>query len=156
MEVPVEPRTTLRRHYATIAADLDRLWELCAEDIVFHVAGTHPLSGSYFGVDAVRTYIEAVRRVPGDHPGFTVASVLTDHHRDLLLVEGTARHGDPAFVRTVVHVLRLRDGMLAEYWDYPFDQGAEDAFWRSALPGRIPVQRTVPAEAPPPPPLRPH
>ena len=52
-----------------------------APDIVFHVAGTHPLSGSYFGRAAVRTYLDAVRRVPGDHPGFTVASVLTDQRR---------------------------------------------------------------------------
>jgi ketosteroid isomerase-like protein len=146
--------TAVRKHYADITDELDRLWALCASDIVFHVAGTHPLSGSYFGRDAVRTYIDAVRRVPGDHPGFTIASVLEDTHRNLLLVEGTARHGTPAFVRTVVHVLRFRDGLLTEFWDYPFDQEAEDIFWRTSLPPRIPVQRSrVRASPPPTPPL---
>jgi ketosteroid isomerase-like protein len=124
-----------------VASKPDRLWSLCSDDIVFHVAGTHPLSGRYLGRDAVSTYLDAVRRVPGDHPGFTVTSVLADHHKDLLLVEGTARHGDPAFVRTVVHVLRFREEMLVEYWDHPFDQSAEDTFWRSALPDRVPAQR---------------
>jgi ketosteroid isomerase-like protein len=147
--------TAVRKHYADVTSELERLWALCAPDIAFHVAGTHPLSGSYVGRDAVRTYIDAVQRVPGDHPGFTIASVLTDHHRNLLLVEGTARHGTPAFVRTVVHVLRFRDALLTEYWDYPFDQEAEDTFWRSNLPARIPVQRSrVRASPPPTPPLR--
>jgi ketosteroid isomerase-like protein len=146
--------TAVRKQYADVASELDRLWALCAPDIVFHVAGAHPLSGSYVGREAVRTYIEAVGRVPGDHPGFTVASVLSDHHRNLLLVEGTARHGDPAFVRTVVHVLRFRDTLLTEFWDYPFDQEAEDAFWRASLPPRIPAQRSRVRTTPPPtPPL---
>lgn len=145
--------TAVRHRYAEVSSEIDRLWSLCADDIVFHVAGTHPLSGSYFGRDAVNTYIEAVHQVPGDHPGFTVTSVLADHHKDLLLVEGTARNGDPAFVRTVVHVLRFREEKLVEYWDYPFDQAAEDAFWRAALPARVPVQRSPRVSAPPTPPL---
>ena len=146
--------TVVRKHYADVTSNLDHLWTLCAPDIVFHVAGTHPLSGSYVGRDAVGTYLDAVRRVPGDHPGFTVASVLSDHHRNLLLVEGTARHGDPAYVRTVVHVLRFRDALLAEYWDYPFDQEGEDAFWRAAVPSQVPAQRSrLQASPPPTPPL---
>ena len=145
--------TAVRERYAEVISELDHLWPLCADDIVFHVAGMHPLSGSYCGRSAVGTYIDAVRRVPGENPGFTVTSVLADHHKDLLLVEGTARHGDPAFVRTIVHVLRFRADQLVEYWDYPFDQPAEDSFWRSVLPARVPVQRSPRVTAPPTPPL---
>ena len=78
----------VREHYADVTTEPERLWALCAPDIVFHVAGTHPLSGSYFGRDAVRTYLDAVRRVPGDQPSFTIASVLADRNKSLLLVEG--------------------------------------------------------------------
>jgi hypothetical protein len=61
--------------------------------------------------------------------------------KNLLLVEGIARSGRPAFVRPMVHVLRSQEGRLREFWDYPFDQRAEDAFWSAYAPGRVPTQR---------------
>jgi ketosteroid isomerase-like protein len=139
--VPQQRCAAVRARYAEVDDDLDRLWALCDTDIAFHIAGTHPLSGSYFGRPAVQTYINAVRRVPGEFAGFTITSVLTDAHRSLLLVEGTARSGEPAFVRPMVHVLRFHDGRLREFWDYPFDQRAEDAFWGRHAPARVPAQR---------------
>jgi ketosteroid isomerase-like protein len=139
--VPDQQRAAVRARYAEVTLEVDRLWQMCDDDIAFHIAGTHPLSGSYLGRPAVETYVDAVRRVPGDFAGFTITSVLSDPHKGLLLVEGTARSGEPAFVRPMVHVLRLRDGRLREFWDYPFDQDAEDAFWRTHAPARVPAQR---------------
>jgi hypothetical protein len=72
-----------------------------------------------------------------------VTSAFTDESGDLLLVEGTAFHGDEPFVRTIVHLIRLRDGMVAEFWDNPFDQRAEDRFWSA----RVPAQRELSAAA---------
>lgn len=140
---------TVRDRYAEVTRDSDRLWEQCTGDITFHIAGTHPLAGRYVGRRAVERYLEAVRRVPGDHAGFTITSVLADQPRELLLVEGTARHGRPAFERTVIHLLRFRDGLLAEFWDYPFDARAEDRFWTAQLAAagstypRVPRQRSA-------------
>jgi ketosteroid isomerase-like protein len=140
--VPDQRCTAVRARYAEVGDDADRLWSVCDDDVAFHIAGTHPLSGSYFGRAAVQTYVDALRRVPGDYAGFTVTSVLSDARKSLLLVEGTARSGEPAFVRPMVHVLRFHEDRLKEFWDYPFDQRAEDAFWRSHAPARVPAQRT--------------
>jgi ketosteroid isomerase-like protein len=139
--VPEQRCGTVRARYAEVTHDFARLWDMCDDDVAFHVAGAHPLSGSYFGRPAVQTYIDALRRVPGDFSGFTITSVLSDARKSLLLVEGTARNGCPAFVRPMVHVLRFHDGRLREFWDYPFDQHAEDAFWGAHAPARIPTQR---------------
>jgi ketosteroid isomerase-like protein len=149
--VPDQRCATVRAAYADVADDLDRLWELCDDDVVFHIAGTHPLSGSYFGRAAVQTYVDALRGIPGDGPGFMVTSVLADPRKHLLLVEGTATTGCPAFVRTLVHVLRFREGRLTEFWDYPFDQDAENAFWRAYAPQRVPAQRRALQSVPTPP-----
>lgn len=134
--------------YGPTATDLRELWRRCADDIVFHIAGSHPLSGSHRGTAAVRGYLDAVQRVPGDHPGYTVTSVLEDRDNDLVLVEGTVRSGDPVFERTVVHLLRFRAGLLVELWDYPFDQQAEDRFWCEHVMRAVPGQRR-PESTPP-------
>jgi ketosteroid isomerase-like protein len=134
--MPTDSRTeAVRRVYADFRRDPDRYFARFADDVVFHIAGHHPLSGDYTGLPAVRRYLEALAEVGG---GFTVTAVFTDETGDMVLVEGTAFHGDEPFVRTVVHLLRLEDGLLAEFWDNPFDQVAEDRFWRS----RIPAQRS--------------
>lgn len=114
-----------------------------AENVVFHIAGAHPLSGDYVGVDAVRCYLAKVTEVSAGQGGFTVNSVFTDETGDLVLVEGTAfNNGAEPFFRTIVHLLRFSAGQLVEFWDNPFDQAAEDAFWRTQVPTRrIPRSR---------------
>jgi ketosteroid isomerase-like protein len=124
-----------------LGSDRKPLAECCAPDVVFHIAGDHPLSGDYAGLDEVGAYLATVAEVTGGHGGFTVDWSFTDETGELILVEGTAFHldGEP-FVRTIAHLLRLADGRVVEFWDNPFDQPAEDRFWTSRAslmrPGR--------------------
>jgi ketosteroid isomerase-like protein len=128
---------TIRHAYQSFAEDPDTLWDLVDEQVVFHVSGSHPLSGDYVGVAEVQRYLTAVCEATGGRGGFSVTSALGDDSGDMLLVEGTAFHGEGPFVRTVVHRLRLRDGRLVEFRDHPFDQQTEDRFWSA----RVPAQR---------------
>lgn len=142
----------VREAYATFPADSEPVWELCADDVVLHIAGDHPLSGDYVGLDAARGYVTAVIDATHGRGGFSVTSVFTDDAGELLLVEGTAFHGEEPFVRTVVHLLRFADDRLVELWENPFDQRAEDRFWSARIPPqrrrtssvRIPGQQSRP------------
>lgn len=116
-----------------------------AENVVFHIAGAHPLSGDYVGVDAVRCYLVKVAEVSAGQGGFTINSLFTDETGDLVLVAGTAfNNGAEPFFRPIVHLLRFSAGQLVEFWDNPFDQAAEDAFWRT----QVPTQRTPQSRGP--------
>ena len=48
------------------------------------------------------------------------------------LVDGTAHDRDRAFTRPIVHVFRVVEHQLVEFWDNPFDQFGEDEFWTTA------------------------
>ena len=50
----------------------------------------------------------------------------------MAIVDATAYDGDVAFTRPVVHIARIVDGQLVEFWDNPLDQYAEDNFWTAA------------------------
>jgi ketosteroid isomerase-like protein len=130
---------TIRYAYQAFADDPEALWDLLDDGAVFHVSGDHPLSGDYVGVAEIRRYLSAVREATGGRGGFSVTSAFADDSGDVVLVEGTAFHGEGPYVRTVVHRLRLSDGKLVEYRDHPFDQQTENRFWRT----RVPAQRAV-------------
>ena len=128
---------TIRDAYRSFAEDPDTIWYHLDDSAVFHVAGAHPLSGDYVGVAEIRRYLAAVHAAAGGRGGFSVTSAFADDRGEVVMVEGTAFHGETPFVRTVVHRLRLSDGKLVEFRDHPFDQPAEDRFWSA----RVPAQR---------------
>ena len=134
---------TVREAYADFLHDPDQAWSRLSPDVVFHVAGDHPLSGDHIGAEAVRRYVAEVTRAANGRGGFSVTSAFTDDSGELLLVEGTAFHGEEPFVRTILHLLRIKDGVVVEFWDNPFDQRAEDRFWAA----RFPSQRRRPVAA---------
>ena len=128
---------TIRHAYQSFADDPDSLWDRIDAQAVFHVAGRHPLSGVYAGTEEIRRYLTSVREATGGRGGYSVTSAFADETGELVMVEGTAFHGQGPFVRTVVHRLRLSDGKVVEFRDHPFDQEAEDRLWSA----RVPAQR---------------
>ncbi|MDX6327357.1 MAG: uncharacterized protein QOK15_3711 [Nocardioidaceae bacterium] len=127
---------SVREAYARFLIDPDQAWLQLSPDVVFHVAGDHPLSGDHVGREAVFRYLEAIASATNGRGGFSVTSAFAVDSGELLLVEGTAFHGEEPFVRTVVHLLRLRHGVVVEFWDNPFDQRAEDRFWTAHVRSR--------------------
>lgn len=112
--------------------DIDAIAAMFAEEVVFHVAGRHPLAGDYRGPDEVLGYFAAVLSTTGGKGGFTVRSLMSDGELGIALVDGTAHDRDRAFTRPIVHVFRVVEHQLVEFWDNPFDQFGEDEFWTTA------------------------
>ena len=117
--------------------DIGTIVTLFADSVVFHIAGRHPLAGDHNGPEAVLGYLAAVSAISSGGGGFVVQSLLTNATLGVALVEGTAVHQEREFTRPIVHIFHAVDGRVAEFWDNPFDQHAEDDFWTTATGGGV-------------------
>ncbi len=121
----------VRRIYADLGSpDPVRTEQACRADVAVHVAGTHPLSGTYVGVPQVRGLLARIEESAG-RGTFTITGLMADDERGEVLVEACVAHA--GYVRTVVHRLVISDGRLSALHEHPMDQVAEDAFWRTRL-----------------------
>ena len=118
--------------YAT--KDISTIDRLLHDDVVFHVPGAHPLSGTYRGKTQVFKYLAQVAATSqSDDGGFDVHAVMGDAEHAVALVTGTIEHNGIRFVRPVVHVFHVQAGQVTEFWEASLDQHAEDTFWLTAL-----------------------
>ena len=121
----------VRRLYVAYAAnDIGTIDGLMADDAIVHVPGNQPLAGEHKGKQAVWAYLGKVAEVGQGKGGFALHGVsVDDEGHGVALVTGTIRD----WIRPVVHVWRVRDGLLCELWEVYLDQPAEDQFWIKAL-----------------------
>lgn len=102
-----------------------------ADDIVWHVPGSNPVSGAYRGADEYFGTM-AGRMAPLDEWRFSVLGVMVNEADRAALV---AFHvvGERSGVRVDLdgaHMIRLNDdGKIIEGWGFTSDQQALDAFF---------------------------
>jgi uncharacterized protein len=124
----------LRNGYRAYAeSDMATLSALYSPDVVFHVSGRHPLSGDYLGLDSAFGYMLKVGEITGGRGVFEVETVLADDDTVVAVVMGIAWSKDTEFRRRIIHVNRIENGQVREFWDLPYDQHAEDEFWTKAV-----------------------
>jgi len=119
----------LRQAYRAFAeGDMDLLRRLFADDIIFRIPGTSPVAGEYRGRDAVFGYLGKVMDRSGGTFQLEVHDVVAnDEHVVGLTIHSGTRNLIHTTLRSV-HVWHVRDGQLAELWEYP-EQPAFDEFW---------------------------
>lgn len=103
--------------------------ELLADDVVWHLPGTHPLSGDHAGKDAV---LAAMRRFEELSAG-TIRTELhdvtaSDQHAGALLL-ATGKRGDKRYDLPEADIFHIRDGTIVEFWSFSQDQRLTDEFW---------------------------
>jgi len=119
---------------AYAAADIEVIDQLLADEVVFHVPGRHPLSGTYVGKTEVFGYMRQVAALnESSDGGFEVHSVTGDDDHAVSLVTGTIQKDGVRFVRPTVHVFHVNGTQVTEFWEASLDQHAEDQFWINAL-----------------------
>lgn len=124
----------VRRLEAWISAysdnDRDAMAESLAENAVWHVGGTHGLSGDYRGRDEILGYFDSVRRETGDTMRLEPLEVLAnDRHGAAFLRVIAERQGQRLDV-VVADAFRFDgDGRIEEFWAHATDQAAIDEFW---------------------------
>jgi RNA 2',3'-cyclic 3'-phosphodiesterase len=131
-----DPLSVVRRFHAVQAevyaggsGALDRIRELLADDVAWHVPGASAIAGGHRGVEAVLAYMDARRRIMDGTFRVTVHGAAVIAGRVVQLAGGSAVRDGREVAWETVGVFRVADGRIAECWLVPFDQAAFDAIW---------------------------
>jgi ketosteroid isomerase-like protein len=110
--------------------DFDTLGSFLAEDVVWHVGGSHELSGDYRGRDAALAYCaEAFSLAGGTLHGDPLEILVSDRHAGVFNRVSGERDGKK-FDAVLAQAVRFNDeGRWAEYWALADEQDEIDAFW---------------------------
>ena len=113
--------------YAAFAkGDFARLSEVFAEDLLWHEGGRNQVAGDYRGRDAVYAFFGKLMEITEGTFHLDVRAVFADDEHGLALVVTTASRGSLSVKIDDVHILRMRDGKVAEFWTATTDQYAID------------------------------
>lgn len=129
----METSAIARRLYAAAASDPATLVDLLAPDVVLHDPGSHPNGGAHRGRDAVLRFLAASGTAGAR---MEVLDVMGGEHHASAYVHVRARHGDAVLDNPTVHLMRIVDSRVAEFWFHNRDQSHVDAFWSAVLPAR--------------------
>src|SRR5215469_10383350 len=107
----------LRRAYAAFAAaDLDTVFSLLADDVLWHNGGSNQLTGELRGHQDLMGFFGKLFEITGGTFRLDVHDVLAnDEHGTVLVTAHSERDGEPLSVREV-HIFHLADGKVTEFW----------------------------------------
>ncbi len=110
--------------------DREAMADSLAEGAVWHVGGTHRLSGDYRGRDAILGYFDAVRDETGDSMKLEPLEVMANERHGAAFLRVTAERQAGRLDTTVADAFRFDDeGRIVEFWAHSTDQTAIDEFW---------------------------
>jgi ketosteroid isomerase-like protein len=119
-----------RRGYDAFAkGDMATLTELIADDVVWHVQGVGPLSGTYRGRDEVFGFFGRLAEETGGTFRLDVHDALANDEHAVVLCVLSATRGDKSIEMPVANVSHMRDGKVTEFWTATTDPVATIDFW---------------------------
>lgn len=98
-----------------------------APDIQWHISGHDSMSGTRVGPTEVIEHLLG----EADHVedfSMELIDLLASEQRVAIIGRTTGRRGDRHMVNDFVNVVLLRDGLIAEVWQYHWDQAGIAAF----------------------------
>ncbi len=125
----MQPTDVARQAYAAFSAgDMLALGELLAPDTVWHINDVKPLNGDYQGVDGVFGFLGGLMEASGGTFVIDVREYMANDSHAAMLIHQTAQRDGKALASPAVHVIRVVEGKIAEFWAASSDP-ASDAFW---------------------------
>jgi ketosteroid isomerase-like protein len=110
--------------------DREAMMNSLADDAVWHVGGTHRLSGNYEGREAILGYFDAVRRETADSMKLDTLEVLADERHGAAFLRVTAERNGRRLDTVVADAFRFDEaGRIVEFWAHSADQTAINQFW---------------------------
>ena len=119
-----------RRGYEAFAkGDLAALSELLAGNVIWHVQGVGPLSGTYHGRDETFGFFGRLAEETGGTFRLDVHDVLANDEHAVALCTLSASRGNKSIEVPVANVSHMRDGKVTEFWATTTDPQASIDFW---------------------------
>lgn len=126
------PQATRTREFldAFGRGELESLGAFFSEDVVWHVGGSHPLSGDYVGRDALVAYFLRARDESGGSLRLAPSAILANDEHVALFLRVTGERDGRTLDVEMAEMMEVRpDGLWSEFWSMPDDQASVDAFW---------------------------
>jgi len=110
---------------------VDRVVELLAEDIVWHVPVSNPISGDHRGAAQVIAYFERRRQLASATMKMEPGELLEMDDAVAQFVTGSATLDGERVTWQTVGVYRVEDSRIREAWLVPLDSALFDRIWSS-------------------------
>jgi uncharacterized protein len=115
---------------AYAARDVPGLRDCLADDAVWHVGGTHRLSGDYQGIFAILEYFEQVGEETGGTLQLEHLELIANDERGAAFLRVVGERGDHQLDVTMAEAFQFDDtGRIKEFWAHATDQDAINRFW---------------------------
>ncbi len=122
--------TLLRKGYGAFASgDMAVLTELFAEDVVWHVAGTSPISGVHRGREAVFAAFAKTVELSGGSFKIELHDVLANDEHAVALTRATGSRQGRQLSSLDTDVYHMSNGKVTEWWSVTEDERLTDEFW---------------------------
>lgn len=115
---------------AYAAKDTESIRAALAPDAVWHVGGTHRLSGDYQGADAILEYFDRVGAETGGTVRLETLELLANDQRGAAFLRVTGERAGRKLDVTMAEAIHFDDeGRIREFWAHATDQDAINQFW---------------------------
>jgi ketosteroid isomerase-like protein len=119
-----------RQVYETFTTgDMDRLAELIAKDVVWHVPGTNLISGEYTSREAIFGCFNKIFELSKGTYRAELHDILGNDEHTVALLHATARHGEKMLDQDYAFISHIRDGQIVELWEAWTEGPAWNEFW---------------------------
>ena len=126
------PNVERLREYldAYAARDMEALSRFFADDAIWHVGGTHPLSGDYRGRQAILDYFRAVGGETEQTLQLHPLELIANDRRAAVFLRVTAERAGRRLDIVMAEAIEFDEsGRIREFWSLANDQAAVDQFW---------------------------
>jgi len=104
-------------YVAFTGGDMNRLAELIAADVVWHVPGTNLISGTYTSREAILGCFGKMFEMTEGSYRPELHDILADDEHTVALMHATARRSGKTLDQDYAFVCHIRDGQIAELWE---------------------------------------
>jgi uncharacterized protein len=113
--------------------DVQSVFSVFDENILWHIPGRGPLSRDHRGHAEVQRFFERVMELSGGTFLIRVDDVFSKHNRVIVLCTESARRGGRDWSSAQLHVWTVKNGRATIFWQYQGDQQTEDEFWSAHI-----------------------
>jgi ketosteroid isomerase-like protein len=103
-------------------SDIQALFELWTDDIVWHLAGDHPLAGDHSGKEQVAAFLAGLAQQTDGTFAAELRHAIADDDHGYSLHRATATKDGQEIEAWEILGYRFADGRFAEIWTYDYDQ----------------------------------